>query len=777
MVRFGKQLELGIYEPWKSYYIQYSRLKRIITRRKFAIDKLRQTELNSKPTSPMETPKGTPIQNKGKSYSLLQDDDNSYSINDNPISVSSIGNSTGNMSRIKRSPSLARIVTQLATSTPNVPQASEMIPINVSPARKSYEKLMNENIEIKSYIHDNNKELDEGIDFFAQIREELDKIDSFYLTKVTELKLKLDELIGHRHNPYRSHHTSGSELDITKLRDTYIELHTLKNYCELNGTGFYKIIKKYDKIMEEKTLETWMNYIGRKPFSLITELLSLCTQIESLVSREKLVEWERSAFEEQKKASERLFPGIRPIGLIVSLVLFVASKFIPLINDDAIAGRCLQLLILTASLWITEAIPYYATGIAIPFLVTVMGVLKDEKDPTKMMNVETAAQFCVNHVFNHTTFLLLGGYTISNAFSRCHLEIHIASLLQTYIGENPKVFILAIMIVGLFLSMLINNHTAPILCATIILPILKDIPTNTRFSKCLLLGLAFSCNFGGMMSPISSLQNALAVSYLANEGILISFGRWLLIALPFCMVCTIATWMFMIQMIDPSDVPSIPFVVNDTETTISSKKSVIIIIITGITVIMFATSSMSNNIFGDISIISLGYVSIMFGSGMLTEVDFNSLPWHTLILIGGGNVLGKAVDSSGLLEYIVNGIVVDLPSQSPWLALLFILTFCGTIATFVSHTVASIILMPVIAHIGVTIDMPVTTTIGSAFAISAAMALPFSSFPNVNSLLLVDDFQQPYLNVSDFIKIGVPVSIITILLISTFGLWLINSIL
>ena len=39
MVRFGKQLEIGIYEPWKSYYMQYSRLKRIITRRKFAIDK------------------------------------------------------------------------------------------------------------------------------------------------------------------------------------------------------------------------------------------------------------------------------------------------------------------------------------------------------------------------------------------------------------------------------------------------------------------------------------------------------------------------------------------------------------------------------------------------------------------------------------------------------------------------------------------------------------------------------------------------------------------
>lgn len=47
--------------------------------------------------------------------------------------------------------------------------------------------------------------------------------------------------------------------------------------------------------------------------------------------------------------------------------------------------------------------------------------------------------------------------------------------------------------------------------------------------------------------------------------------------------------------------------------------------------------------------------------------------------------------------------------------------------------------------------------------VSAAMALPFSSFPNVNSLLIVDDFQRPYLAVQDFIITGVPMSIASVL--------------
>ncbi len=38
------------------------------------------------------------------------------------------------------------------------------------------------------------------------------------------------------------------------------------------------------------------------------------------------------------------------------------------------------------------------------------------------------------------------------------------------------------------------------------------------------------------------------------------------------------------------------------------------------------------------------------------KVDFNSLSWHTLFLVGGGNVLGKAIQSSGLLGYLSDAI-------------------------------------------------------------------------------------------------------------------------
>ena len=163
------------------------------------------------------------------------------------------------------------------------------------------------------------------------------------------------------------------------------------------------------------------------------------------------------ATEYQRKDEDDIFPSVRFSGLLVAVSVFVVSLYMPSITpDDPGASRCLSLLLLVVCLWITEALPYFATAILIPILVIVMQVLKNPAaagGKISYMGAEAAAQFVTAHIFNHTTWLLLGGYTLSTAFSRCQLELRLASLLQQGFGNQPKVFILAIMLLGLFLSM------------------------------------------------------------------------------------------------------------------------------------------------------------------------------------------------------------------------------------------------------------------------------------------------------------------------------------
>ncbi|KAJ1432819.1 Sodium:sulfate symporter transmembrane region-domain-containing protein [Ochromonadaceae sp. CCMP2298] len=700
-MKFGKQLQLGIYDPWKDYYIQYNRLKRIIQRKQFVIEK----------------------------YSLDAE------------SAQSTGE--GRKAEVGKGKKLAAVA-----------EATEDTPLIASPSKSELAAAEEE--------------------FFPMIDEEILRINKFFVGKVAELRVALDLINSTRSNTYLSHHTSLDPSILLRLRSVYVQLMALKSYCELNKTGFVKIIKKYDKALGEETQKQWKSTIEQQPFALTSEPMHLIDIVTGLVSRAKLMEWDRFATE-QRSGSDLLFPAVRWGGLLFSAALFTISLFLPpfeLANDPA--NRCLSLLLFTISLWVTEAIPYYSTATLIPAMVVLLQVLRDPHSGG-IMPVKMAAEFVTNHIFNHTTLLLLGGYTISTAFSRCQLELRLAALMQQYLGNNPPLFILAVMFLGLFLSMWISNHTAPILCSAIIMPVIRDLPTDSRFSKTLLLGLAYACNFGGMMTPISSVQNLLATSYLEQTGIEVSFGRWILVSLPFCTVANIIAWLFLLVVMEPYDIKSIPIIVYE-RGNVLGKKNIAVLVLSLATITTFACFNIVEDIFGDIGIVACIFIGIIFGSGILTEVDFNSLSWHTLFLVGGGNVLGKAVTSSGLLAVISDNIIHALPLQQPWMATAIIVGFSMTIATFVSHTVAALVLFPLISTIGVKLGMPEIAVMGSAFAVSAAMALPFSSFPNVNSVLILDDFQRPYLSVKDFIVTGLPLSMISLLLILTLGFLLISVI-
>lgn len=360
-----------------------------------------------------------------------------------------------------------------------VNESQPLMPKQLSSTDNMYDRYYS--LESANDEHRNLIDEEDNVEFFPVILEEMNKINKFFVGKMAELRILLDEITSTRSNIYLSHHTSSDSSFLTRLRSIYVDLAALRSYCNLSKTGFYKIIKKYDKTMGESTLESWMKTVDRQPFSITEEPLQLMDIVTSLVSRDKLIEWERFATEQQNKSTDDLFPSVRLYGLIISIVIFIISLYIPLVTpSDPCASRCMSLFLLTLSLWITEAIPYYATALLVSPLVVILGVLKDPEDSTKPMSPDLAANYVMNHLFNHTTMLLLGGYTISTAFSRCQLELRTAAFLQKKLGNNPSLFILAIMFLGLFLSMWISNHTAPILCATIILPIVRDLNTDSK---------------------------------------------------------------------------------------------------------------------------------------------------------------------------------------------------------------------------------------------------------------------------------------------------------
>jgi hypothetical protein len=180
----------------------------------------------------------------------------------------------------------------------------------------------------------------------------------------------LDEITAKRKNAYRSHHASGSDTsDLIRIRDIYVEVMQIQSYSELNKTGFYKIIKKYDKTFHENKLDEWLLLLDKQTFvfSCAGDITSLTDVLTSLVSRNKLMEWEVFAKDLHLRSQDDLiFPAVKSFGLFISVSLFSLSLLTQtpsffildpttgLRSVDIQASRCMSLVIFVVSLWITE---------------------------------------------------------------------------------------------------------------------------------------------------------------------------------------------------------------------------------------------------------------------------------------------------------------------------------------------------------------------------------------------------------------------------------------
>jgi phosphate transporter len=619
--------------------------------------------------------------------------------------------------------------------------------------------------------------------FWSMIEADLNRVEAFYEGKLAEYTLKLD-LWSRQRSSYSdiSAAVMGPAPDLHSLKDLYIGIVQLQNFVRLNGTGFRKIVKKFDKSMHRNSLPTFMENLKSRSFMESAPLVILVERTTDYVSRDKLIEFRsdaQKAVSNPSKAVKSTNPYLtwflsmnsatRPWAMALSFLLSAIIYAVNVIPDDPVATRAASFLTLVVSLWLFKAMPFHATSMFIPALAVFFDVLRDEADTEgggATLTSEKAGALVLSSFFNHNTFLILGGYSISAAFSRCSVEKRLAASFQQHFEHSPRLFLLAMMFLGLFLSMWISNHTAPVLCISLLMPIISDLPSNSSFVKSLLLGVAFACNIGGMMTPIASMQNIIAIQQIHNNGIALSFGAWVLNAAPLCIVSVVIVWLIILVVVNPDDVETIPQILAP-PSTVPMSRTVLVSSLSLLTIVLWAFSSYTTAFFGDLGIISLCFMVVMFGSGILTEVDLNSFAWHTLFLLGGSNVLGKVIESSQLLEHMSGAIKHALP-DSRVLAAAELFFFACLMATFVSHSVAAIVIVPIIAHIGKSYDAVQDFSFGAALAISAAMALPFSSFPNVYCLLVTDDFQKPFLSGRDFFNIGVPASLLTVVFITVY---------
>lgn len=137
------------------------------------------------------------------------------------------------------------------------------------------------------------------------------------------------------------------------------------------------------------------------------------------------------------------------------------------------------------------------------------------------------------------------------------------------------------------------------------------------------------------------------------------------------------------------------------------------------------------------------------------ESAYRSIHWPGLILIVGMMPFALALQKTGGVALIVQGLMDVAGGKGPHIMLLCLFVLCATIGLFISNTATAVLMAPIgiaAAHqMGVS---PYPFTMIIAIAASAAFMTPVSS--PVNTLVMAPGGY----GFSDFVKIGVPFTLI-----------------
>lgn len=429
-----------------------------------------------------------------------------------------------------------------------------------------------------------------------------------------------------------------------------------------------------------------------------------------------------------------------------SIGLFNPLQSMQLGTSEAIA---LAILVIAATLWVTEAVPLFVTSLVILFL-SIVWLLPN----MQLENEAVSKDLFLSPFFSDIILLFLGGFVLSAAMHKHRLDEWLAAKIIAATNGSPGRLLFGIMFVTAALSMWLSNTATAAMMMALVLPLASSLPETDRFRKGLLLGIPFAANIGGLGTPIGSPPNAIAMQYMASEGIGPNFGTWMLIGIPGTLSMLLLAW-GLLRVLFPAQLKELPSQTEQIELRVNWQLQLVLVVV-AVTVLGWVTSSLHGLSSGTIALIPL---LVLFGSRVLNAKEIRGLSWDVLILMGGGLCLGVVISESGLATWLTGRLPVD--GLSPYGVMLVFGVAACIMSSVMSNTATANLVMPIL--LGLSIEPVSPLLVGVAFACSLAMPLPVSTPPNAMA------FSSDQLTVSDMVKPGLILTIIGVALAFTVG--------
>ena len=400
----------------------------------------------------------------------------------------------------------------------------------------------------------------------------------------------------------------------------------------------------------------------------------------------------------------------------IILALALSARYLPLPGLTDASKICLTIFVAAAGLWITEAIPPFATAIMV--VVTSTYWLGQPGGP---LGFDAGGyQIFLNPVASPVLVLFFGGFILAIAATKHGFDVRLAAAFIKPFGTHPSRVLLGIILTTGVFSMFMSNTATTAMMIAILTPLLKHFEGRDHFKKAMVLAVPFAANIGGIGTIIGTPPNAVAASLLASLGHRVSFIDWMIVGVPVVVVLLLILWLMLITVFKPQKQE---FDILFPEPIAVTWDLAMVVVTFCVTILLWLTEPLHGMRAAVVALLPVG-VFTMFG--IIDKHDLKKIDWDVLVLVAGGLSLGVAMKSSGLSTVLVNELSF---LAFPTFALLLVIIIASMLlSNFMSHTSASNMIIPIAASLAV-VD-PKVSAIIVAFSCSLAMSLPISTPPN-----------------------------------------------
>ena len=434
----------------------------------------------------------------------------------------------------------------------------------------------------------------------------------------------------------------------------------------------------------------------------------------------------------------------RTISLIISITAALTALFLPSeiyhINGlTVVEQRVIAIFVFSALMWITEAIPIWTTSVLIIvlMLLTISDssfiFLRDENiENIRAFGSLIKSKSIIATFADPIIMLFLGGFILAMGAEKCGLDKNLARILFSPFGKKSRNVLLGLMFVTAIFSAFMSNTATTAMMFAVMAPILAPIKNSGKGRIALVLAIPIAANIGGIGTPIGTPPNAIALKYLNDPDGLnraIGFGQWMIAMMPFVIVMILASWVLLLKLF--------PFNRKELEISFDCKfekspKAYIVYATFAATVLLWMLDKWTGI---NSNVVAMIPIAVFCTTGIIDKNDLKNISWDVLWLVAGGFALGVCLQESGLAKHLVNS--VPFANWSPYLVILGAGILCYFMATFMSHTATTALLIPVLATVAEGMGESLeeyggvsALLVGVALSASLAMALPISTPPN-----------------------------------------------